>query len=174
MKSPFEFIYKVTGAMAVACLAAIAAIVLADVALRQFGGQVRGSDDLSGYALVGTALLGLAPTYRLGEQIRVGLILDRLSGNGRRLVELLALGMASVMIGWATWWIGRFVYDSWRFHEIGTGLITTPLWIPQSLMLWGIAALFLALVEDFIRVAMGKPASYQTVTQAEGEVARYE
>jgi TRAP-type C4-dicarboxylate transport system permease small subunit len=174
MKSPFEFLYKATGAMAVACLAAIAGIVLADVALRQFGGQVRGSDDLAGYALVGTALLGLAPTYRMGEQIRVGLILERFTGNGRRMIELVALVMGVVIVGWATWWIGRFVYDSWRFHEIGTGLITTPLWIPQSLMLWGIGALFLALVEDLIRVAAGKPASYMTVTHAEGEVARYE
>ena len=174
MKSPFEFIYKATGALAVTCLAAIAAIILADVALRQFGGQIRGSDDLAGYALVGTALLGLAPTYRMGEQIRVSLVLDRFTGDGRRLIELCALAMAVAMVGWATWWIGRFVYDSWRFHEIGTGLILTPLWIPQSLMLWGVGVLFLALVEDFIRVLMGKPASYQTVTHEEGEVARYE
>jgi TRAP-type C4-dicarboxylate transport system permease small subunit len=174
MKSPFELFYKATGVMAVVSLSAIAAVVLADVAVRQFGGQIRGSDDLAGYALVGTAMLGLAPTYRQGEQIRVGLLLDRFSGNGRRIIELVSLLMAVAIVGWATWWIGRFVYDSWRFHEIGTGLLLTPLWIPQSLMLWGIGALFLAVAEDFIRVAMGKPASYQTVTHAEGEVARYE
>jgi TRAP-type C4-dicarboxylate transport system permease small subunit len=174
MKSPFELIYKATGVLAVTCLSAIAVIILADVALRQFGGQIRGSDDLAGYALVGTALLGLAPTYRLGEQIRVGLVLDRLSGPSRRVAELLALAIGTIIAGWATWWIGKFVHDSWRFHEIGTGLISTPLWIPQSLMLIGIGVMFLALAEDFVRVLLGKPASYQTVTHEEGEVARYE
>jgi TRAP-type C4-dicarboxylate transport system permease small subunit len=174
MKSPFDFIYKATGVLAVTCLTAIAAIILTDVALRQFGGQVRGSDDLAGYALVGTAMLGLAPTYRMGEQIRVGLVLDRLSGNSRRFAELAALAAGTVIAGWVTWWVGKFVFDSWRFHEIGTGLISTPLWIPQSLMLIGVGVLFLALAEDFVRVLLGKPASYQTVTHAEGEVARYE
>jgi TRAP-type C4-dicarboxylate transport system permease small subunit len=174
MKSPFDFIYRATGVLAVTCLAAIAAIILADVALRQFGGQIRGSDDLAGYALVGTAMLGLAPTYRMGEQIRVGLILDRLSGESRRIAELIALAAGTIIAGWATWWIGKFVHESWRFNEVGTGLIKTPLWIPQTLMLIGIGVMFLALAEDFIRVLMRKPASYQTVTHEEGEVARYE
>jgi TRAP-type C4-dicarboxylate transport system permease small subunit len=174
MKSPFEPIYRLTGIMAVTCLAAIAAIILADVALRQFGGQIKSSDDFAGFALVGTAMLGLAPTYRQGEQIRVGLLLDRFSGRMRHNVEIFVLILATIMVGWATWWIGRFVYDSWKFHEVSQGLIAINLWMPQSLMLIGIGVLLLAIVEDLVRALRGLPPSYMTVEQVEGETARYE
>lgn len=174
MKSPFDIIYKLTGAMAVLCLAMIGIVILADVALRQFGGQVKSSDDFAGFALVGTALLGLAPTYRRGEHIRVGIILERLTGNSRRMLEIAALAVACVIVGWATWWIWSFVYDSYRFGEISSGLVSIHLWVPQSIMLWGLGVLLLALVEDLIRVLLGKPASYMTVQHAEGEIARVE
>jgi TRAP-type C4-dicarboxylate transport system permease small subunit len=174
MKSPFEFIYRATGAMAVLCLTMIGVIILADVALRQFGGQVKSSDDFAGFALVGTALLGLAPTYRHGDHIRVGLLLDRLSGTARRALEIVALAAACAIVGWATWWIWKFVHDSYRFGEISSGLVRIHLWIPQGVMLWGLGVFFLALAEDLIRVLLGKPASYMAGHQAEGEIARFE
>jgi TRAP-type C4-dicarboxylate transport system permease small subunit len=174
MTSPFNWIYRLTGAVAVACLAGIAVIILADIGMRQFGGQLRGSDDLAGFALVGTALLGLGPTYRHGGHIRVTLLLDKLGGTNRRIAEIVALAVATLIIGWATWWIGRFVYDSWRFNEIGTGLIAIKLWIPQSLMLIGLAVLLLAVVEDLVRVLSGKQASYAFSASETDDVARYE
>jgi TRAP-type C4-dicarboxylate transport system permease small subunit len=174
MKSPFDSIYKLTGVMAVACLGAIAIVVLADVALRQFGGQIKSSDDFAGYALVGAAMLGLGPTYRHGDHIRVGLVLDRFTGATRRYIEILVLGIAVVMVAWATWWIGKFVHESWLYNEVSQGLLIIKLWIPQSLMLIGLGVLLLALVEDLVRMLRGKPASYMTIEQVEGEVARYE
>lgn len=174
MTSPFDWIYRITGALAVACLAGIAVVIMADIAMRQFGGQIRGSDDMAGFALVGTALLGLGPTYRHGGHIRVGLLLDRFTGSSRRLAEIIALAIATLIMGWATWWIGRFVYDSWRYNEIGTGLLAIPLWIPQSLMLIGLAVLLLAILEDLVRVLSGGQASYEFNTSDEDDVARYE
>jgi TRAP-type C4-dicarboxylate transport system permease small subunit len=172
--SPFDWIYRITGVLAVACLAGIAVIILADIGMRQFGGQIRGSDDLAGFALVGTALLGLGPTYRHGGHIRVGLLLDRFSGSHRRTAEIIALLVATIIMGWATWWIGRFVYDSWLYNEIGTGLLAIQLWIPQSLMLIGLAVLLLAIVEDLVRVLSGGQASYEFHASGEDDVARYE
>ena len=130
------------------------------MSLRQFGGQVKSSDDFAGFALVATSILGLAPTYRHGDHIRVGLLIDKLSGAPRRALEILCLGAAFIGVGWATLWIGRFVYDSWRFNELSQGLLAIPLWAPQSAMLIGLGALALALGEDFVRVARGGSASY--------------
>ncbi len=175
MRSPFDPIYKATGALAVTALAAIAAIILADVALRQFGSQVKSSDDFAGFALVATGILGLAPTYRHGDQIRVGLVLDRFTGNARRMIEIFVLIIASIMVAWATWWIGKFVYDSWRFHEVTQGLIAIPLWVPQIVMPLGLGVLLLALLEDLVRVLRGQNASYmQAAADSDGDIARYE
>ncbi len=173
-RSPFEPLYALTAFLAVAALISIAAIILADVILRQFGGQVKSSDDFAGYALVATGLLGLAPTYRRGEHIRVGLLIDRLSGGARRGVELFCLGFGVLATGWASWWTGQFVYDSWRFHEVSQGLIAIPLWVPQLAMFMGIFVLFIAMAEDLARVLAGGTASYAAVATTDLELPSFE
>ena len=167
MKSPFDPIYKLTSFLAVLALLSIAGIILADVTLRQFGGQIRSSDDFAGFALAATGFLGLAATYRRGEHIRVGLIVDRVTGTRRKALEFFALGCGIAAIGWATWWIGRLVYDSWRFHEVTMGLVPIKLWIPQFALFFGLAVLLLAMVEDLVRLIMGKTPSY--LASGEGE-----
>lgn len=174
MKSPFDPIYRAAAFLAVAALVAIAAIILADVALRQFGGQIKSGDDFAAYALAATAMLGLGPTYRHGDQIRVGLLIDRLTGRARHGVEIAVLAIAIVMVGWATWWIGQFVYDSWRFHEVSQGLLAIPLWMPQSAMLLGLGVLLLALVEDIVRALSGGTPSHLASQAGETELPTFE
>jgi TRAP-type C4-dicarboxylate transport system permease small subunit len=167
MKSPFDPLYKLTAFLAVVAMIAIAGIILADVTLRQFGGQVRSSDDFAGFALAATGFLGLASTYRRGEHIRVGLLLDRLKGKRRKAAEIFSLSVSLVAITWATWWIGRLVYDSWRFHEVTMGLVPILVWIPQSALFLGLAVLWIAMAEDLVRILMGKNPSY--IAQTEGD-----
>jgi TRAP-type C4-dicarboxylate transport system permease small subunit len=166
MRSPFDPLYKLTSFLAVAALVGIAGIILADVTLRQFGGQIRSSDDFAGFCLAATGFLGLAATYRRGEHIRVGILIDRLTGQRRLAVEFLALGVGIIAVSWAGWWIGRLVYDSWRFHEVTMGLVPILVWIPQSALFLGLAVLWIAMVEDFIRLLRGQTPSY--LAQAEG------
>ena len=167
MRSPFDPIYKLTSFLAVLALISIAGIILADVTLRQFGGQVRSSDDFAGFALAATGFLGLAATYRRGEHIRVGLIVDRLTGARRKALEFFALSCGIAATAWATWWIGRLVYDSWRFNELTMGLVPIHLWMPQSALLFGLAVLLLAMCEDVVRLMMGKTPSYLASAESE-------
>jgi TRAP-type C4-dicarboxylate transport system permease small subunit len=160
MRSPFDLLYKFTSFLAVVAMVAIAGIILADVTLRQFGGQVKSSDDFAGFALAATGFLGLAATYRRGEHIRVGLIVDRATGKRRIALEVFALAVSIVAVGWASFWIGRLVYDSWRFHEVTTGLVPILIWVPQSALLLGVAVLLLAMVEDLFRILTGRRPSY--------------
>jgi TRAP-type C4-dicarboxylate transport system permease small subunit len=160
MRSPFDLLYKLTGALAVLSMVSIAGIILADVTLRQFGGQLRSSDDFAGFALAGTAFLGLAATYRRGEHIRVGILIDRFTGARRKAIEIAALTVSIIMVAWATWWIGRLVYDSWQFNEVTMGLVPIKLWIPQSTLLIGLAVLLIAMIEDLVRLLSGRDASF--------------
>jgi TRAP-type C4-dicarboxylate transport system permease small subunit len=174
MKSPLDPLYNAAAFLAVVALVAIAGIILADVALRQFGSQVRSSDDFAVYALAATAFLGLGPTYRRAEHIRVGLVVDRLTGKPRHALETVVLAVAFVMVGWATWWAWRFVHDSWRFHEISQGLVPVQLWIPQSAMFIGLAVLLIAIGEDLIRMLRGRPASHLAAGSGETELPTFE
>jgi TRAP-type C4-dicarboxylate transport system permease small subunit len=174
MRSPLEPLYKLTAFLAVAALVAIAGIILADVILRQFGGQVKSSDDVAGFALVATGMLGLAPTYRRGDHIRVGLLIDRLAGGARKTVEIVCLIFGVSAIGWASWWTGRFAYDSWAFNELSQGLVAIPLWFPQFFMFFGLFVLFVAMVEDLLRLVTGGQPSYLANAPAEAEVGSFD
>jgi TRAP-type C4-dicarboxylate transport system permease small subunit len=174
MRSPLEPLYKLTAFLAVAALVSIAAIILADVILRQFGGQVKSSDDFAGYALVATGMLGLAPTYRRGEHIRVGLLIDRVSGRSRKALELLCLVFGVVAVGWASWWTGRLAYDSWAFGEVSQGLVPVRLWMPQFLMFFGLFVLLVAMLEDLLLLITGGEPSTMAKASADAELPSFE
>lgn len=165
MRKVLQIVYGATAALAGLSLVAIAAIIVIQVVARFAGTQFRGADDFAGFALAATSFLALGPTYRHAEHIRVGLLIERFTGRVRLVIEMVALAIATTGTGWATWWIGRFVYDSWRFNELSQGLVPVPLWIPQSAMLLGLLVFLIALIEDMVRVMAGSEPSYLTARQ---------
>lgn len=160
MRRLLDALYAATAALAALALVSIALVIVAQMAGRWLGTQVRSADEFAGYALVAASFLAFAPTYRAGEHIRVGLVIERLSGAPRRGLEGLVLVAAIVAVGWATWWAGRFVYDSWRFHELSQGLVPVPLWIPQAPMAFGLFVFLVALVEDLVALVRGGTPSH--------------
>ena len=50
---------------------------------RQVGLNIPSGDDFAAWCMVAMAFLGLAHTFRRGEMIRVGLLLERLTGRTR-------------------------------------------------------------------------------------------
>lgn len=167
MKSPFTLLYAAAEILAGASLVAMLLLILTGVVFRLVGRQLAGSDDLSSYCLVAVFFLGLAPTYRRGEHIRVGMLINRLNGKVRRLTEFVLVGIAGVGTAWATWWLARTVYDSWRFHDMAQGLIAVPLWVPQSAMALGAFILLVALVEDFVRGLGGAAPSHAAYAEVD-------
>jgi TRAP-type C4-dicarboxylate transport system permease small subunit len=153
--SPFDPIYKLTGFLAAGAMASIAGLILAEVVVRQLGGQIPSGDDFSSYALAATALLALGPTYRANEHIRVGLLVDRLTGNARRVVEVLCLVVAAVATGWACYWSAHFVIDSYKTNEMSQGLLAIKLWPWQLSMPVGFGVLLLALLDDLLHTLGG-------------------
>jgi TRAP-type C4-dicarboxylate transport system permease small subunit len=165
MRRALDLLYGLSAFLAALSLVAIALTIIVQVVARALAIQVPSADEFAAYFLVATGFLALGPTYRRGEHIRVGLLIDRFGGAGRRVVEILVLAVAIVAVAWATWWIGRMVHDSWRFHELSQGLIPVPLWIPQSAMLVGFAVFLIALVEDLVTGLRGGTPSYLAVRE---------
>jgi hypothetical protein len=77
--------------------------------------------DLTGYLCVATAFLGLAWTFRQGELIRVGLGVENLSPAPRRMLELFALTLAAVMVGYIVWWTWHDAMFSLEIEEVAQG-----------------------------------------------------
>jgi TRAP-type C4-dicarboxylate transport system permease small subunit len=93
-----------------------------------------------------------------GVHIRVTMILAALPERLRRVFEIGALAVATLVAAFGTWHLGVLAYDSWRFDELSSGLIPVPLVYPQAAMVFGAAILVVALVDELlITLRSGRP-----------------
>jgi TRAP-type C4-dicarboxylate transport system permease small subunit len=125
---------------------------------REINFNVPSGDDFAGWSLVAMSFLGLAHTFKRGEMIRVGLLLERLHGPAKRAAELFSLTIATLFIGYFTFQAGKLAYDSWQYFDMSTGVVSVPLWIPQMGLVAGLAILLIAIVDELVIVLRrGKP-----------------
>jgi TRAP-type C4-dicarboxylate transport system permease small subunit len=111
--------------------------------------------------MVATSFLGLAHTFRHGEMIRVGLLIDRFEGRTRHAIEIGALLIGGFFVGFFSYHAVMMTYDSWRFHDIAQGVLAVPLWIPQLGYSGGLVILFIAFVDEVIHVVKGNSPRYE-------------
>jgi TRAP-type C4-dicarboxylate transport system permease small subunit len=128
---------------------------------RPLGINLPAGDDLVSWCMAAMAFLGLAHTFRRGELIRVGLLIDRLSGRPRWFMEMLALTIGCAFIGFFAWHATWMTYDSWRFNDMAQGVLAIPLWIPQLGYSGGLVIFFIALADELIHVATGGEPRYE-------------
>jgi TRAP-type C4-dicarboxylate transport system permease small subunit len=127
------------------------------------------------WSMAATAFLGLAHTFKSGEMIRVGLLIDRFRGPTRWWFEMVSLVLGLGFIGFFAWHAALFVRDSWRFDDMATGVIPgIPIWIPQLGYAGGLVILFVAFLDELVHVARGGAPRYEKPppTSAEEVVAR--
>jgi TRAP-type C4-dicarboxylate transport system permease small subunit len=152
-------LYDASGALAAVCLASIALVMLAQAALREMGTLFRGADDIVAWLCAASAFLALGHTFRRGELVRVGLVIDHLGPGLRRRVAIGALAVTVAFVAYMVYAVVRFVYESWQFAEVAQGLIQIPIWIPQMSFVLGVIVFFIAVVDEFVvLVGGGKPA----------------
>ena len=167
--SPLKPLYAAMEILAGLALIAIGGVILANLVVRLFGRQVPAAEDFSSFALVALLFLGLAPTYRRSDHIRVGLIVDRIGGTPRRLLEIVLLAIAAAGVSWAAWWCAVLAYDSHRFGDVAQGLLAIPLAIPQASMGIGLAVFALALAEDLVLAIAGRTPTSMSGPAAEAD-----
>ena len=98
---------------------------------RQVGLNIPAGDDIASWCMAAMAFLGLAHTFKRGEIIRVGVLIEQVSGRKRWLLEIFALGVSTAFTLYFTWYAAAMTYDSWRFHDMAQGVLSVPLWFPQ-------------------------------------------
>jgi TRAP-type C4-dicarboxylate transport system permease small subunit len=159
-------LYAASGALAAVCLALIAVVMLLQAGMREFGILFRGADDIVGWLCAGSAFLALGHTFRRGELVRVGLIIERLPAGPRRATAIAALALTVVFVGYMVYAVFRFVYESWQFEEVAQGLVAIPIWIPQLSFAAGAVVLFVAVLDEFVVLLRGGKPAYQAAEEA--------
>ena len=165
MRRFLDRLYAGAGALGAVFLATICVLMLAQSGGREIGLQIRGADDITAWLCAASAFLPLAYTFKAGELIRVGLLLERLAPGRRFAFEVFSLASAALITGYMTWAVSRFVYESWKFKELAQGLLPIPIWIPQVSFMAGVAILFIAIVDELVIVLRGRKPTYRVAEE---------
>lgn len=178
MRRLLDSLYRLSGALAAAFLAAICAVVLLQVganlvdavvgwvAGRPIGLVVPSYAEFAGFFLAASSFLALAYTLRAGGHIRVSLLIQHLAPARRRWVELWCTGVAAVLCGYFAFHSIRLVLESVQYGDVSPGMVAVPLWLPQSGVAIGLVILAIALTDEFVAVLRGARPAYLAAAQA--------
>ena len=161
LRRALDGLYLFAGYAAGVFLFVIFAIMMVMSVGRQFALNIPAGDDFASWCMAAMAFLGLAHTFRSGEMIRVGLLIDKLPDKSRHYVEIACLIVGIGFIGFFTFYAGQLIRDSWRFHEMSQGVISIPLWIPQIGYAAGLIILLIAFIDEFVHVLRGNLPRYE-------------
>ena len=160
MRKSLDFLYDAAGYLAAFFVFAIFAVMIISTAMREFGLRTGGTDDLVAWFCAAGSFLAMAHTFRRGDFVRVGLLLENLGERARHRFEILSLAVAAVFVGFLAFWAGRFTFESWKFNDMANGLIVVPLWIPQLSFVVGAALLLIAVLDELFTVVRGGKPGY--------------
>ena len=166
MRRFLDRLYSASAVLAALCLASICVVMLAQAVTRTFGILLRGTDDITGWLCAAAAFLALGHTFRHGELVRVGLLLERLGRRARRCSELFALGFTLCATGYMLWAVTSYVYGNWEVQYMTQGLLVVPLWIPQVSLVIGLLVFLIAVLDEMVRILRGRKPSYQVEEEA--------
>lgn len=133
------------------CLVAMLVMILVEVIARSiFNFSLEVVDEVGGYLTVAVSFLALAPALARKAFHNVALVHGRLGVRAQARWEaffhLLALAFSLAV----TAAMVRFVYRSWQHGDTASTVMRTPLWIPQSVMVIGMAVLCLLLAAELV------------------------
>ena len=154
-------LYLAAGYLAGAFLIAIFLLMMALSVGREINFNVPAGDDFVSWCMAAMAFLGLAHTFRHGEMIRVGLIIDLFEGRKRWYFEMFSLVLGVGFIAFFAYYAVQMNWQSWKFNDMSQGVVIVPLWIPQLGYSVGLVILLIALVDELINVALGGEPRYE-------------
>ena len=150
MRTRLDPLYKALGAIGALFILATLVIEVVNIVGREIGYSMAGIDAYAGYTLAAGSFLAMAAALRHGDHIRVTLIIQRFTGRRRWWIEVFCLAVATFLTGYFAYFAGKLVWGSYIYHDVSQNVDATPLWIPQLSMAIGLAAMFLAFLEDLI------------------------
>lgn len=121
---------------------------------REIGFNIPAGDDFASWCMAAMAFLGLAHTFKSGDMIRVGLLIDRFKGKARWCFEVFSLVLGLGFVGFFAWHAVVMTWQSYEFNDVAGGVVPMPLWIPQLGYSGGLVILFIAFLDEFVHVVL--------------------
>jgi TRAP-type C4-dicarboxylate transport system permease small subunit len=165
MRRWLDRLYLAAGAVGAFFVLVIGVLMIGQSVLREFGVRTGAVNDVVAWCCAAASFFAMAHAFKHGDFVRVTLLLDAVPAATRRALELAALTIGTVAVGYLAWWACRFTYDSWRFNELAQGLLPIPIWVPQSSFALGALLLLVAMVDELILVLRGGRPTFVTAVE---------
>jgi TRAP-type C4-dicarboxylate transport system permease small subunit len=152
LRRVLDGLYLGAGYLAGAFLVVIFVLMMALSLGREVGLNIPAGDDFASWCMAALAFLSLAYTFRSGEIIRIGLVVDRFEGRPRRAIEIACLMLGAAIVGFFAW------------HAVqmnSQGVVAVPLWFPQLGYSVGLVVLFIAFIDELVHVVSGHDPRYE-------------
>lgn len=132
--------------------------ILVEIVLRLFSSSTFVLDEFVGYGVAAATFLALPHALERGSLIRVNLLLAPLAEDGlaRRLIEVLCILSTLWVVGFVIRYFWRSVSRNWSRGSVSSSVAEVPLWIPEGLMLLGLAIFWLHLMVYLLRIGTGQ------------------
>lgn len=131
-------------------LVGMAVLMISESVMRKGGSYIPGAGELVGWFCAASGFLALPATFKRGDMVRVGMLLDLLKPRVRRIVLLVNLCVASVFTAYMIWAVSIYIWDGWRSEELTQGMLAVPVWIPQISFLFGVVLLMIAIIDEIV------------------------
>lgn len=147
------FLCHSMGVICAVAVLAMALIISYEVVARYiFNSPTTWVTEYSLYLLVASSFLAAGYAQIKDSHIRVDAILNLLSSSSRRKLLQISAWIGLIMVIIAGWQMVIFVCAEYANNSRAFGLLTTPLWIPESAVSAGIVLFALALLVENIKL----------------------
>ena len=153
LRRVLDALYLCSAYLAAASMVAILCVTMVQIASRYANINIRGLSDYAGYLMAASAFLAFPLALNRGSHVRIELVLG-IMGRFRLAGEILAFGISALIATWFAFYASKMVYVSWQYGDLSTGMDATPLWIPQCVMAFGSVLFAIAIVDQFISLAL--------------------
>ena len=109
------------------------------------------ADEYCAYGLAAIIFMGAGYCLKEKGHIRITLVLGFLPQKLSRVITFVATGITTLFMGYLWWYLFKMVGATLRYGSTSGTLTNTPLWIPQTMMLFGAACLLIQLFATTIR-----------------------
>lgn len=139
--------------LAVALIFGYAALMLTEVVARAQAQSFSFTWEFSQYAMAAIFALASGPAIRTAVHVRISLVSEKLPDRAAKALDILANFVALIIVALIIGAMWTKTGTSFERNILATSVTKTPLWIPQTLVLWGFAQLWLDLFARLIRRA---------------------
>jgi TRAP-type C4-dicarboxylate transport system permease small subunit len=136
---------------AVALIFGYCVLMLTEVVARAQARSFSFTWEYSQYAMAAVFALASGPAIRTGVHVRITLVTEKMPAGVAKWMDVVANLVALIVVAAIVSAMWTKVSASFDRNILATTVSKTPLWIPQAIILWGFAQLWLDLLARAIR-----------------------